>query len=256
MVEPFSEVQLRVLGSLAEKEATVPDTYPMTRNGLVAACNQKNNREPVTDLDDATVQRALDELKARGVVRFVHPSHGARTTKYRHVLDEVLRLSPSELVLLAVLALRGPQTVNELRVRTERAHPFDDNEAVEATLEDLAARDDPLVVHLDRQPGQKETRWMHLLGGLVEAGAVFASTATPASVLPASPPPAEIARPSAGLEARVAELEARVAVLEALLTEPSIPHGAPGVPPSSGNDDFQSVGSPADDTESRETPPS
>ncbi len=250
MVERFSDVQLRVLGSLAEKEATVPDTYPMTLKGLVGACNQKNNREPVTDLDETTVQRSLDELKALGFVRFVHPSHGARSTKYRHVLDEALRLSPGELALLAVLALRGPQTLNELRVRTERAHPFADNETVEATLEDLAARDESLVVHLERQPGQKETRWLHLLGGPVEAGAGVERSPAPPAALPA-PPPADggPALSSAGLEGRVAELEDRVAALESVLADL-------GMPPSSGNDDFQSSGDHAGDTEPRENPPS
>lgn len=262
MVEPFTDVQLRVLGSLAEKEATVPDTYPMTRNGLVSACNQKNNREPVTDLDDATVQRALDELKGRGVVRFVHPSHGARSTKFRHVLDEALRLSPSELSLLSVLALRGPQTVNELRVRTERAHTFADNDAVDATLEDLAARDDPLVVHLPRHTGQKETRWMHLLAGPVDVDTVFAASGE------ASPPDGPRSnhdrqpgdRQPGGLQARVADLEARVAALEAVFTDPTVltdlavSRDEPDMPPS-GNDDFQSSGE-AGSTEPRENPPS
>ena len=144
----LSPVEQRVLGALAEKEATVPDTYPMTLRGLQSACNQKNSREPVTDLDEATVQRTLDELKARNLVRFVYASHGARTTKFRHVLHERLELDPAELALLTVLLLRGPQTVNELRTRTERAHAFADGEAVLAALQGLAERPEPLVVHL------------------------------------------------------------------------------------------------------------
>lgn len=207
MVEPFSAIQLRVLGSLIEKETMVPDTYPMTLKGLEAACNQKTSRDPITDLDSSAVQTALDELKARGVVRFVFPSHGARSTKYRHVVDEALGLAPSELALLAVLVLRGPQTVNELRTRTERAYPFADNDAVAATLEDLADRDDPLVVHLPRQTGQKETRWAHLL-----------ADDDPLAAAPVSP--TAIAEPPqrTDLEARVAELEQRVAALESLFT--------------------------------------
>jgi uncharacterized protein len=203
---PLTATEQRVLGALAEKDATVPDTYPMTLRGLQSACNQKNNREPVTDLDEHTVQVTLDDLKARSLVRFVYASHGARTTKYRHVLHEQLRLGPDELAVLTPLLLRGPQTVNELRVRTERAHAFEGNDEVQATLERLAGRDEPLVVHLPRQSGQKETRWMHLLGGEVDIEA-FAS----------APPPAA-SSPRAGLEARVAELEDRVAALEAILT--------------------------------------
>lgn len=241
MVEALTDVQLRVIGSLVEKEATVPDTYPMTLKGLQTACNQKNNREPVTDLDSHVVQRALDELKALGLVRFVHASHGARTTKYRHVLDERLRLSPGELALLAVLFLRGPQTLNELRTRTERAHAFDDLDQVEATLEDLADRDEPLVVHLARQPGQKETRWMHLVGGPVDVDALF-DAAPPPQQHDASELVDQAETPA--LEARVAELEQRVAALEALLTDPAVPGDGVGMPPS-GNDDFQSAGETA-----------
>lgn len=205
---PLTPEQQRVLGALAEKEATVPDTYPMTLRGLQTACNQRNSREPVTDYDERTVQATVDELKARNLVRFVYASHGARTTKYRHVLHERLRLEPPELALLTVLLLRGPQTVNELRTRTERAHAFADNDEVVATLEALAGRAEPLVVHLPRQSGQKETRWMHLLGGEVDVDALAAGSPAP---------------PAAGLEARLAALEDRVAALEAILTEPTEP---------------------------------
>jgi uncharacterized protein len=205
---PLTATEQRVLGALAEKEATVPDTYPMTLRGLQSACNQKNNREPVTDLDEHTVQVTLDELKARNLVRFVYASHGARTTKYRHVLHERLGLEPDELAVLTPLLLRGPQTVNELRVRTERAHPFGANDEVLATLDRLAGRDEPLVVHLPRQSGQKETRWMHLLGGEIDVDALAAAPATATT---------SAASARAGLEARVAELEDRVAALEELL---------------------------------------
>jgi uncharacterized protein YceH (UPF0502 family) len=204
---PLTAEQQRVLGSLAEKEATVPDTYPMTLRGLVGACNQSNNRDPVTDYDEHAVAATLDELKARHLVRFVHPSHGARTTKYRHVLHERLGLEPAELALLTVLLLRGPQTLNELRTRTERAHAFADGDAVAAALEGLAGRPEPLVVHLPRQSGQKETRWMHLLGGEVDVEAL------------ASAPPPATAPHREGLATRVAELEDRVARLEAILAD-------------------------------------
>jgi uncharacterized protein len=204
---PLTDVQQRVLGALAEKEATVPDTYPMTLRGLQTACNQKNNREPVTEHGEGELQVVLDELKARHLVRFVYASHGARSTKYRHVLDEQLGLDAAELALVTVLLLRGPQTLNELRMRTERAHAFGGNDEVAAVLESLAARHEPVVVHLPRQPGQNETRWAHLLGDGPD------ERAAPTSPAPTSAAPA-------GLEARVAELEERVAALEALLTDP------------------------------------
>jgi uncharacterized protein YceH (UPF0502 family) len=211
MLPTLTPEQLRVLGSLVEKEATVPDTYPMTLNGLQSACNQRNNREPVTDLDTFTIQRTLDELKTMDVVRFVHPAHGARSTKYRHVLHERLELDPGELALLAVMVLRGPQTTNELRTRTERSHRFDDTEAMVEVLEDLAGRDEPLVVLLPRGGGQKEARWMHLLGGEVD----------PEEVVPPSRPA------SSGLAERVASLEARVEALESVLAELGVSPSAP-----------------------------
>lgn len=218
---PLTDLHQRVLGSLAEKEATVPDTYPMTLRGLQTACNQKNNREPVTDLSEDEIQTALDELKAGHLVRFVHASHGARSTKYRHVLDEQLGLDAAELALVTVLLLRGPQTLNELRTRTERAHAFDSNDEVAATLESLAARAEPVVVHLPRQPGQKESRWAHLLGGGPDERA---GTTSPAPAISGT---------RAGLEARLAELEERVAALEAALTEPTDPeHTTEETPPT------------------------
>ena len=203
---PLTDLHQRVLGSLAEKEATVPDTYPMTLRGLQTACNQKNNREPVTDHSEDEIQAALDELKAQHLVRFVYASHGARSTKYRHVLDEQLGLDAAELALVTVLLLRGPQTLNELRTRSERAHAFSGNDEVAAALESLAARSEAVVVQLPRQPGQKETRWAHLLG---DGPDQREGTATPT-----------ISFGPAGLETRVAELEERVAALEALLTDP------------------------------------
>lgn len=216
-MEHFDDVERRILGTLIEKEATVPDTYPMTLKGLLAGCNQKNNREPVTDLDSFTVQRTLDGLKARGVVRYVHPSHGARATKFRHVLGEVLDLDPGELALVSVLLLRGPQTLSELRTRAERAASFESLDAVEEALEGLARRDDPLVVHLERQPGQKETRWMHLLGdGGTEPEPLPVSSAAPVSATP-------------DLAERVADLEARLARVESVLEDL-------GVSPFPGND--------------------
>lgn len=205
---PLTDLHQRVLGALAEKEATVPDTYPMTLRGLQTACNQKNNRDPITDHTEDELQVALDELKASHLVRFVYASHGARSTKFRHVLDTQLGLDAAELALVTALLLRGPQTLNELRTRTERAHPFASNDEVALALESLAARAEPVVVHLPRQPGHKETRWAHLLGDGPDR-----------RVAPASTP--VVSSAAAGLDARVAELEERVAALEALLTDPA-----------------------------------
>ena len=191
---------VRVLGCLAEKERTVPDTYPLTLNSLLSACNQSSSRWPVVSYDAGTVQRTLDRLKADGFVRFVHPSHGERTTKFRQVLDERLGLRPDEMGVLAVLMLRGPQTVAELRSRAERLHAFESADEVAAVLERLAARDEPLVTALPRG------RYAHLLAGEVDADAM-AAPATAATATAAT----------SGLEARVAALEARVAKLYAVL---------------------------------------
>ncbi len=212
MIDVRTDEELRVLGALAEKEATVPDTYPMTMKGLESACNQKNNRDPITDLDTATIQRTLDQLKAAGLVRFVHPSHGARSTKYRHVIHERLELEPAELAVLTVLMLRGPQTLNEVRTRTERAHRFVDLDQVEETLEGLAGRDEPLAVLIPRQPGQKEARWMHLLAGEVDIAELSATSLAPSQ----TPGPIPDRAPD-DLATRVVELEARVAALEGKL---------------------------------------
>jgi uncharacterized protein YceH (UPF0502 family) len=157
-------VQQRVLGSLLEKERTVPDTYPMTLNGLRTACNQTTGRDPVLDLTDREVTAALDALRPMGLTRVVHPSHGARQPKYRQVLHEVLGLDDAERAVITLLLLRGAQTPGELRARGDRLHPFTDLGEVEAALASLAARVPPLVAELPRRAGQKEQRWIHRLG--------------------------------------------------------------------------------------------
>jgi hypothetical protein len=168
--------ELRVLGCLIEKEHTTPDQYPLTMNALVAACNQASNRSPVTAYDHGTVEAALSLLRRRGVARAVL-APGNRATKYRHVLDEAWGLTQGECAVLAVLALRGPQTVNELHARTERYSGLGDLGGVQAVLDRLAGRyEQPYVRRLGRQPGQREERWAHLLGGepaVVPAGGVL-----------------------------------------------------------------------------------
>jgi uncharacterized protein len=159
----LTPVQSRIVGCLIEKEMATPDNYPLTMNGLLAACNQTSNRHPVTKFDEATVSNALLNLRSDNVVRIVY-SRSNRADKYRHVLDEIFALEPEHLALLSVLMLRGPQTAGELRSRTERLHPFASQEEVDETLRQLAGRREPLVARLERRPGQKESRWAHLLG--------------------------------------------------------------------------------------------
>ena len=153
----------RVLGSLAEKQLTTPQQYPLTLNTLLLACNQATNRNPVMALDEESVQQALQELKELRLVRFVLPSHGKSVTRYRHVLVEAYGLDAARVGLLALLLLRGPQTVGELRGRTERMAEFDSLSAVQNELEVLAGQPEPLVRLQPRQPGQKEDRWQQLL---------------------------------------------------------------------------------------------
>jgi hypothetical protein len=158
-------VEARVIGSLAEKQLTTPQQYPLTLNALVLACNQSSNRDPVVSYDETLVELALSSLKDGGLLRFVHPSHGRSVTRYRQVIDERLGLSSSDLALVAVLLLRGPQTVGELRTRTERMADFGDLGDVEAALAGLGGLAEPLVRRLPRQLGHKEERWAQLLTG-------------------------------------------------------------------------------------------
>lgn len=155
-------VELRVLGCLLEKQRTTPDQYPLSLNALRLACNQTSSRDPVMNLDEDAVREAVRSLAGAGWARLASGA-GSRVAKYRQLFDESLDLLPSESALLAVLLLRGPQTVNELRTRAERAHAFADNEQVAATLQGLAEVE--LVRELPRETGQRETRWMHLLAG-------------------------------------------------------------------------------------------
>lgn len=178
----LTPVEQRVIGSLLEKERTVPDTYPMTLNGLRTACNQTSGRNPVMDLTEREVQSTLDDLRAAGLTRVLHPSHGARQPKYRQVLDEVLHLDDAERAVVTLLLLRGPQTPGELRSRADRLHAFSGLDEVERALRSLAGRDEPLVAELDRRPGQKEQRWIHRLGPVdVTTEAAAPSGARPSS---------------------------------------------------------------------------
>lgn len=173
-------VEQRVLGCLLEKQVTVPTSYPLTLSALRTACNQTSSREPVMDLDERTVETTARALRDRGLVRVVWADTGRRTLKYLQTLLEVLPLDDAERALVTVLLLRGPQSPGELRTRTERLHAFGDRDAVEACLERLAARPEPVVRQLERRPGQQDHRWAHLLGPLPETPAAGTAPAAPA----------------------------------------------------------------------------
>jgi uncharacterized protein YceH (UPF0502 family) len=157
----LSAEEIRVLGCLIEKEHTTPDQYPLTTNALRLACNQKSNREPVVDYEERTVDRAMLGLRERKLARTVVGS--GRTSKHKHVLGEAWGLTTAEAAILSVLAVRGPQTVAELRTRTERMADIGSPDAVQKVLEAMASRLEPLVTCVGRRPGQKEERWAHLL---------------------------------------------------------------------------------------------
>jgi uncharacterized protein YceH (UPF0502 family) len=207
VVDRLSEVEVRVLGSLIEKDITTPDYYPMSLNALVNACNQKNNRDPVMTLGEEAVRSALDSLQAQ---RLAGPASGAdsRVTKYEHRLQEVFNFDRRETAILCVLLLRGAQTPGELRGRAERMYRFEQLEDVHATLERLSQREPALVAVLPRQAGTKESRYMHLLAGPVEsAGVAAAGVHTSATSVPS------------GDSDRISRLEGEVLALRQELTE-------------------------------------
>jgi uncharacterized protein len=197
----LSQEEGRVIGSLIEKELTTPQQYPLTLNALVLACNQSSNRDPVVAFDDRTVDNAVAKLKADGLVRFVYPSHGRSVTRYQQLLGEQLGISQSQLGLVALLLLRGPQTGAELRARSERMCEFDGIDQVEAELDQLSRRDEAVVARLPRRPGQKEERWAQLL------------TDSPGDLAGPSQRDVPAGRPMTDLAAEVAELQVEVAEL-------------------------------------------
>ena len=174
VLEPDAQ---RILGSLLEKQTTVPASYPLSETALRAACNQTSNRDPVVDLDQQTVERTARALKERGLLRIVWAQTGRRTLKYHQTLDERLGLGPDERALLTVLLLRGAQAPGELRTRTERLHAFADRREVETCLRRMAQRQQPLVRELERRPGQQDPRWVHLLGPAAQHAETAAATA-------------------------------------------------------------------------------
>jgi uncharacterized protein YceH (UPF0502 family) len=210
---PLFPVEARVLGSLIEKAITTPDYYPLSLNALTNACNQLSNREPVVSFDEATVVRALDSLRDKRLAS-LYSGQESRVARYKHTLTDALLLTPAEVALLCVLMLRGPQTVGELRTRTERLFKFDALPEVEEILNALASRaPQQLTQKLPRAPGTKEARGTHLLSS--PPGVAAAPTAESAP-----PPPAPMADDRvARLEAEVAALRTEVAALRAELVE-------------------------------------
>ena len=198
-------VEIRILGCLIEKQRTTPDQYPLSLNALRLACNQATNRDPVVDYDEATIRAAIERLSRRGWVRLAS-GPGSRGAKYRHLLDDALGRVPSQLALLAVLMLRGPQTPGELKQRVERLYPHGSIEDVEKALEALAEHD--LAEKLPRRPGQSQDRWRQLLGsGATEPEAAPERSTDVESVYQTQSP----------LEERVARLEEQVAELQRAL---------------------------------------
>jgi len=227
----FDPIQLRVLGALIEKEITTPENYPLSLNSLIAACNQRSSREPVLDLTEDQVRQAVHSLEDMGLVS---PVRDARVPKYEHRIRTVLNLRRDETAILCLLLLRGPQTPGELRGRADRMYSFDDIAAVQSTLERMANRSasapdstseqsTPLVVQLARQPGSRESRYAHLLGGPVasapQPGTSYASDRSFASKN--SSEDEHLSARIQALEAALKALEARVDAMERAKLEAS-----------------------------------
>ncbi|OZY48498.1 YceH family protein [Pseudomonas lundensis] len=202
----LNSTEIRILGALIEKQATHPDTYPLTLNALVLACNQKTSREPVMNLSPGQVGQSLRALEGRGFTRLVM---GSRADRWEHRVDKVLELVPAQVVVMGLLFLCGPQTLNELLTRSARMHDFEDTDQVQHLLERLIARD--LALLLPRQSGQREDRYMHALGDPDDMDAILAARQQPSERGSASGLTLERFE---ALEARVAALEARLAALE------------------------------------------
>jgi hypothetical protein len=211
----LSEVEIRVLGSLIEKQLATPEYYPLTLNALVAACNQKSSRDPVVNYNETQVLGAVDDLRDKNLV-YVFYGSTSRTPKYKHMMREVFELSTAQVALMCVLMLRSHQTLGELRERTGRLYEFSDFNEVEEALNSLISNDiQPLVIRLDRQPGQKESRYAHLLAGAV---AIPTTSESPAAFGQTAPNPAQSERISK-LEQQVETLASELENLKQMFEE-------------------------------------
>ena len=168
MDQTLTDIEVRVLGALIEKEITTPDNYPLSLNALVTACNQSSNRNPVTHYDEGAVMDAADALREKGFIHRVDRGQ-SRVTKYRHVVYEALNLGRPAIAVMCVLMLRGPQTIGEIRTRSSSLYDFASLEQAQTTLDSLMTGEKPFVVRVQRQPGQKEVRYAHVLSGEVQA---------------------------------------------------------------------------------------
>jgi uncharacterized protein YceH (UPF0502 family) len=204
----LTEIETRVLGSLIEKQVTTPEYYPLTLNALTLACNQKNNRNPVTSYSENQVSDALESLREKNLA-YVFYGSTSRVPKYKHVMPEVMHLNHAEMALMCVLMLRGPQTPGELRGNGSRLHEFASLEEIEETLNGLISREpEPLVVRLPRQPGQKEVRFVHLLSGEIDLEALAAeSERAPAAASSRRTGSEQIERLEQKVDALTAEVE-------------------------------------------------
>ncbi len=201
----LNDIEVRVLGSLVEKQVTTPEYYPLTINALTLACNQKNNRNPVTSYDENAVAEALETLREKNLVYVFHGST-SRVPKYKHVMPEVMHLSPSEMAIICVLMLRGTQTPGELRGNASRLYEFSGLDEIQQTLDSLISREpEPLVMRLPRQPGQKEVRFAHLLSGPIDVDAAVTEHA------------ARVSASRVSQSERVDKLEQEVATLAATM---------------------------------------
>jgi uncharacterized protein len=207
----LSEIEARVLGALIEKEITTPEYYPLSLNALVNACNQKSNREPVMNLDEEAVRASLRSLSDQYLARSA--GGDSRVTKYEHRVNELFNFHRHEIAVLCVLLLRGPQTPGELRTRTERMYAFEDLDSVHSALSLLMKREPPLVKVLSRQPGTKESRYMHLLSGAP------AESLSAVATVQRSPAAGDSLGAGEGDSARVAQLEAEVRSLRGEIAE-------------------------------------
>ena len=205
----LNEIEARVLGCLVEKSLTTPDLYPLTMNALVNACNQKSSRDPVMNVEIGEVGHALHTLQEKNLARV---EHGARTLRYAHTADAALNLTPRSLAVIALLLLRGPQTLGELYTRSDRLADFPEVAALGDTLERLIAREQPLVMRIGRGAGQREDRYMHLLGGPLSAEMLAPAGAN------AEREPSRLQ----ALESRVEALEQALAELRAALPQPPL----------------------------------
>ena len=214
MSTTLNESEVRVLGSLVEKQLTTPEYYPLTLNALTAACNQKSNRDPVMSLGESEIQAAIDRMRDLNLVYLFYGS-GSRTVKYKHMLPSVYELDPAGTAVMTVLMLRGPQTIGEIRDRTGRMFEFRDLNEVQSALDELTKRDEPLIVKLERQSGQKEARYAHLLSGEIDVSKLPAPAERSAGSGGNSPSNEKLEK----LESEVERLSSELAGFKAMFDE-------------------------------------